>query len=196
LVPTDYLKTINKDQFLDFFSEEENKAISLIKKQLLAKIRHDKLFTYKKTFKKENQRIKLIKEIYETEKDYVKCLKEFYDLYYAPLISKVHEDSKKVILDEKEMDKLFSNFIEIYKLNTKFLKMLEKEYKDYPFTQFAKIFKEAKESFKIYSVFINNYDNSFENYQLYLKKKKNFQDLIETCLLQTEQSKIIIKHSI
>jgi hypothetical protein len=76
-----------------------------------------------KDFKKEYQRIRLIKEMIETERFYVTNLKSFTENYYQPL--KNSTSIKKVPLDEKEIKEIFSNGILIIIKLIKYIKLTQ-----------------------------------------------------------------------
>jgi hypothetical protein len=101
-------------------------------------------------------------------------MKELVKEYYIPL--KIDEK----VIEEKELNVIFSNVKEIVKINSNFLLELEKEYLNFPNTYFSEIFKNyAINHFQYYQEYINNFPMATEAIKNLVKKKKNFQSFLE-----------------
>jgi hypothetical protein len=122
-------------------------AVLLIGNQINNKIRMDLYKQYKNRneFKQAYQRMRLLKELIQTERSYVIFLSKLITLYMKPLKIK---DKKKMILEEKEYNDIFSNIEEINMTNANFLKDLEKELKN-PNAYVGYVFKNHSQNFKI-----------------------------------------------
>jgi hypothetical protein len=69
-----------------------------------------------------------VKEILETESYFIFSLSTLLE-YYMNINKKINTTNLLHIISEKEYNILFSNIEQIYKLNSEFLKILEKESK-------------------------------------------------------------------
>jgi hypothetical protein len=138
-------------------TEKEEKSKKIIKEQIKKQIIRNRIKNYmnKEEYKESKQRIKLIKELLETERTFVKFLKELIEEYYIPL-------RKKNILDDKEINTIFSNIEEISNFNSKFFIEIENEFLNFPVFNISNIFLNNSLNFEIYKIFVNNYDNSTE----------------------------------
>jgi hypothetical protein len=146
-----------------------------ITEQIKVKIINERYKQYKqkKEFSGSYQRIKLLKEMLESERNYVKFINQLIEEYYRPL-KKGTEENKNNGLEEKEVKTIFCNIEEIYELNVKFLKELEKEYEGFPNSQISKVFKKYSEKIhENYSLYINNFPKSMDLLKNLVKKNKN-----------------------
>jgi hypothetical protein len=158
---------------------DKNKAIDLLSKQIKSKVYSKSLKQYmqREEFKDSYQRLRLLKEVIATERSYVTFLSQLILEYYTPLKT---NDKKNNYFDEKEFQDVFSNIEEIKRVNSVFLKELEKEYKKFPMAYLGNVFKNNANEFRIYTKYVNNYPNATETFKNCLKNNKKLNQFLES----------------
>ncbi|KAJ3425089.1 faciogenital dysplasia protein [Anaeramoeba flamelloides] len=129
------------------------------------------------TFKKPIERICLITEIISTEKTYVQQLKIIIDEFLIPL-------KKTKIIDLNEIKNIFSNIESIYGLNHRLYLDLEKRKSNLETRQWSDLFTRFIPFLKLYTDFVNNYENALETIRKNIQNNNSFATFLE----QTHQS--------
>jgi len=121
--------------------------------------------------KRKDKRNKIFDEIVETEKTYVEMLSVLVELYVVPLSSE--SDVSPFTLPEDKVQTLFSNIYTLWEFNRTFLVELEKRKEVWnEDQQVGNIFVQFAPFFKMYKLFINNYDNAIQLFHTLMKNPK------------------------
>jgi hypothetical protein len=149
-------------------TEKKAEIIKIITTQLIKYNYRCRLKEYmsNKEFKKTKQKNKIIEELLQTERNYLSALKDLIKNYLEPLSS---------IIDETEIQTLFCNIKQIYKVNSHFLLDLEKEYEKFPNAMISEVLVTHFKHFVIYKDYINNLQKSNELHITLLSKNKKYQ---------------------
>jgi len=104
--------------------------------------------------KRVNQRKNIIQEILSTERTYVDGLNIIVVQFVTPL-------KNSNIIDQTAITEVFANIEDIQKLQLNFLVFLEKRMQNWkPYLPVGDIFLQFAEQFKLYTQYINNFDNA------------------------------------
>ncbi|KAJ6249953.1 faciogenital dysplasia protein [Anaeramoeba flamelloides] len=133
--------------------------------QLQSKLRSH---LYKRLHKREVKRKKIAMEILTTEETYVSYLTVLVHEYMGPL------KAQKVIGNE-ELKSLFPGIEIIYQYNSKLLSQLQEKFEAYtPNTQIGPIFLTFSQFLKVYTTFVNRFEQSMDLYNQLSSKNKKF----------------------
>mmetsp|Transcript_4675 Transcript_4675/g.10994 ORF Transcript_4675/g.10994 Transcript_4675/m.10994 type:complete len:1065 (-) Transcript_4675:124-3318(-) len=127
-----------------------------------------------KAAKRKRTRQRVIEEILSSEESYVSSLSTLCDVFIYPL-KNMARDPSKTILNQGEIDTVFSNIQLLKQLNSTFMENLAKEIKKGTDekTDIGKTFMQFSQFFKMYTIYVNNYDNAVQF--LKLKSKPRFE---------------------
>eukprot|EP01119_Soliformovum_irregulare_P021238 TRINITY_DN7030_c0_g1_i1.p1 TRINITY_DN7030_c0_g1~~TRINITY_DN7030_c0_g1_i1.p1 ORF type:complete len:772 (-),score=249.29 TRINITY_DN7030_c0_g1_i1:38-2353(-) len=129
----------------------------------------------KKRRRDQAYRDNVAREILSTEDGYVKSIGMCVRFYYTPLKEAL---KKKPIIDQENLNNIFSDIEMILNLNTKLLTDLSPIVKNWsPRARLGKIFLNIADFLKIYSKYISNFNNSLETLEK-CKKKPNFEKFL------------------
>jgi Leucine-rich repeat (LRR) protein len=117
------------------------------------------------------KRRQVLEELLQTEQGYVGNIRKLCD-YFAPI-------EKLNILSKDDLKFLYSPFQVILGVNENFLKSLTKLYNDHNMLDtfdLGALFVENGFSFKLYTVYINEYSNVYTKFKTEMEKNKKFKD--------------------
>jgi len=126
--------------------------------------------------KKDRKRLAVVNEIVQTEDTYSSCLDIIVRVYQAPLEEAVAQG--KPIITQEEVVAVFANIREIQQLHANLVKELRDAQGGAENGPFTHVFVKYVSSFRIYTEFVNNYNNSLDNLSRCQKKKKAFQQFL------------------
>ncbi|EKE39307.1 RhoGEF domain containing protein [Entamoeba nuttalli P19] len=145
--------------------------------------------------KNKQERFKVVKELLSSETTYVTNLKILMEEYMEPCYN-------KSILPKKTCDIIFAGIKSIYFTNKKFqielndiygeAKSIEDGNEDLRFEQMVKCFLKFVDVFKLYSSFVNNYDNARITAENELKENKLFHDMCDNTTIKPMSSNGIL----
>eukprot|EP00002_Diphylleia_rotans_P002280 TRINITY_DN1144_c0_g4_i3.p1 TRINITY_DN1144_c0_g4~~TRINITY_DN1144_c0_g4_i3.p1 ORF type:complete len:544 (+),score=111.42 TRINITY_DN1144_c0_g4_i3:60-1691(+) len=129
-------------------------------------------------FKSRRDRIAL--ELYKTECTYVASLDTLITCFIKPL-RQLASDSKQTDVTTRDIQDIFSNVEAIHQLNESFRdKLHERLVKWSSEAMIGDIFVKMGPYLKIYTQYINNYDNAINTLRRQLDRRDMFFDLVET----------------
>ncbi|EDR24256.1 Rho/RAC guanine nucleotide exchange factor, putative [Entamoeba dispar SAW760] len=145
--------------------------------------------------KNKQERFKVVKELLSSETTYVTNLKTLMEEYMEPCYN-------KSILPKRTCDIIFAGIKSIYFTNKKFqvelndiygeAKSVEDGKEDLRFEQMTKCFLKFVDVFKLYSSFVNNYDNARTTTENELKENKLFHDMCDNTTIKPMSSNGIL----
>ncbi|RDD47087.1 Phosphatidylinositol 4-phosphate 5-kinase 8 [Trichoplax sp. H2] len=121
----------------------------------------------------QDKRTRIVLELYETEYKYVAILETLIEVFKKPLLG---------ILEPKEISMIFGNIESIFDLNIELLTELQKYLLCWSEDQrIGLCFLKRMPRFIIYIDYCNNYDNAEAAFKQNLRKKKDFEELLNVC---------------
>ena len=102
------------------------------------------------------KRVQVSAEILQTEEVYCSNLCALLSVYHKELRKKLN--TKQQILTEEEIHQLFGNIEQIASVNLSFLEELQKLNPKNPNASYGSIFHKRSDFFKMYSIYIQNYE--------------------------------------
>ncbi|GAM24874.1 hypothetical protein SAMD00019534_080490 [Acytostelium subglobosum LB1] len=117
------------------------------------------------------RRNEIIKEILATEKKYVHCLSVLIECY-------LHECEK--LLTQQQVRQIFSQVSVVYNVNVKLLGKMENRFSSGKETTMGMIFSEMTEYFKVYTIYVNNYNAAITCITECRAQNEKFVKLLET----------------
>eukprot|EP00732_Lithocolla_globosa_P003747 Lithocolla_globosa_v1_NODE_3138_length_1755_cov_5.524706.p1 type:complete len:559 gc:universal NODE_3138_length_1755_cov_5.524706:1709-33(-) len=119
----------------------------------------------------ETKRGMIAKEMLATEESYVASMVVVTDLYYLPLRNGHKNDNP--ILSDEDFFTLFSNWIDIFRLQQSLLKSLKERVSKWSKSQtIGDLFSKQASSFKLYTQYVNNYDRAMTIYSQLTQRKE------------------------
>ncbi|KAJ3450697.1 faciogenital dysplasia protein [Anaeramoeba flamelloides] len=170
------IKKNKKPSFPLVIKKNKTKDVQRIQNVFRGYLKRKTIFDSAK-FKKPIERICLITEIISTEKTYVQQLKIIIDEFLIPL-------KKTKIIDPNEIKNIFSNIESIYGLNHRLYLDLEKRKSNLETRQWFDLFTRFIPFLKLYTDFVNNYENALETIRKNIQNNNSFATFLE----QTHQS--------
>lgn len=132
-------------------------------------------FLNKKRFEKQYRRLNQVNEVLSTEKTYLDLLSFLVDKVEAPL-------KKADILKPDQIKLIFSNIKSIRGISESLYRDLVKDYKNFPSFKVSRSFVAIASFFKMYKVYINNYDKGADKLTKLMKKNMKFQKYLNEVL--------------
>eukprot|EP01125_Pyxidicula_operculata_P004908 TRINITY_DN1817_c0_g1_i2.p1 TRINITY_DN1817_c0_g1~~TRINITY_DN1817_c0_g1_i2.p1 ORF type:complete len:764 (+),score=191.86 TRINITY_DN1817_c0_g1_i2:34-2325(+) len=220
LFPQDVESEILKEEFIriellkkSLFSVN-NQSLSIVESSFSSKFDHIKLsrslprlqglirgFLQRKNFSKSNRmkrvRLRIIQEILDTERTYIKNLEVLMNVFYEPLKKSV--ESSSPLLNVTQLNTIFGDIKLIIPLNQQLFEELQECVSKGPdnATKIGEIFVKMSPALKLYTQYVNNYENAIQTlntlrkstkFQSFLKKQSN---LPETNKLQIDSFQIM-----
>lgn len=107
-----------------------------------------------------------MKELVETEKTYADNLKVIVKMFLNPLRNRPQNETGVTIITPQQTKFLFSNIEVILEMNTKFHDLLRERLEKWSDHQkIGDVFVSMSETFKLYTEYINNFNNSLATYE-------------------------------
>ncbi|XP_028402381.1 uncharacterized protein LOC114525321 isoform X2 [Dendronephthya gigantea] len=120
-----------------------------------------------------DRRSQIALELFTTERTYVRGLETMIELFKKPMLSG---------MDEKDVEKVFSNIDDIYAVNKDLLFLLWEKIKHWSNEQcIAQMFIDMEERFKIYAIYCKNFDKADTFLKKRIKRKPDFDSFLKTC---------------
>jgi len=104
-------------------------------------------------------RNELLREILSSEKNYLHHLEILYKVYYKPIKDSASKDAEPILTNNQITD-IFYTFQIILSISTVFTNDLEKKMDKWPTVQIGECFLKIAPLLKVYSGYINNYNNA------------------------------------
>eukprot|EP01091_Cochliopodium_minus_P009689 TRINITY_DN2439_c0_g1_i1.p1 TRINITY_DN2439_c0_g1~~TRINITY_DN2439_c0_g1_i1.p1 ORF type:complete len:352 (-),score=104.13 TRINITY_DN2439_c0_g1_i1:29-1084(-) len=123
--------------------------------------------------KMEEKRSRIVKEILSTEQSYGDQIKIMIEFYMKPM-------SNQKIVKEEKVKIIFGNIDVIYQIHLLFLESLQKGLNNYQSNPcISQVFLQLSDAMKLYSIYINGYDDSMDLIERKKKEKKKFDKFLK-----------------
>lgn len=174
-----------KTKKIDPYNEDTIYFLSEWMKQMRAHIYRMKLYRFmnKKRFAKGKKRLMQIEEVISTEKTYLDLL-----TFYVTKIVKPSSENKQKLLKPEDAKQIYSNIASIMSISNMLYTDIMKNMQNFPNFKISQSFLSISHFFKMYKVYINNYDTAVEVLKKTEKKNVKFHKFIQKALDDPENN--------
>jgi hypothetical protein len=175
--------TVVSDERKEFVAKREAviRLQRAFRKQAFRQALHQVVGTYASmkddpAVKKIRIRNNVVREMLSTETTYVRGLNQLVDDYLAPLLAK--SKTRKKVLSAKDINTIFKGVSDIRALHVNVLSMLKQAWAEFPSVSIAPVFQMVTPFFKVYTVYVNNFDAALATLAANRKKSPALVDLL------------------